>query len=99
MKYFLQTLVVFALVGLINPLAQGKDINAQYNLCVSKVKAHFGESTRVSLKQSKSRKGTTTLKLRIVPQESEPMLLACASEVATRGVVVLRDRNGEPVMS
>ena len=99
MQYFLQTLAIFALIGLINPLTQGKDINAQYNLCVNEVKAHFGESTRVSLKQSKSRKGTTTLKLKVVPQESGPMTLACASEVATRDVVTLKDRNGKPVMS
>ena len=99
MKKLVKWAVGGALCVAISPLSQGADVSAQYNLCVSEVKAFYGDDTRVSLKKTKKHGGVTTLKLKVVTQASSAMTVACSSEVSVPNTVVLRDKEGEPLLS
>ena len=54
MKKLVNWAVGAALCVAISPLSQAADVSAEYNLCVSEVKALYGDDTRVSLKKPRS---------------------------------------------
>jgi hypothetical protein len=99
MKMLSPVLMGIALTMGALPTANAADINAQYNLCVTEVKSLYGQETRVSLKKSKTRKGVTTLKLKVVPTDSEAVSLGCSSQIDLPESVVLLDSEGEPLVS
>jgi len=99
MKMLSPVLMGIALTMGALPSVNAADINAQYNLCVTEVKNLYGQETRVSLKKSKTRKGVTTLKLKVVPTESEAISLGCSSQIDLPESVVLLDSEGEPLVS
>lgn len=99
MKKLVNWAVGAALCVAISPLSQAADVSAEYNLCVSEVKALYGDDTRVSLKKTKKHSGVTTLKLKVVPPASSAMTVVCSSEVSVPDTVVLLDKEGEPLPS
>ena len=99
MKMLSPALMGIALTMGAVPAVSAADINAQYNLCVTEVKNLYGQETRVSLKKSKTRKGVTTLKLKVVPTDSEAISLGCSSRIDLPESVVLLDSKGEPLVS
>ncbi|MDG2461778.1 MAG: hypothetical protein P8M73_12935 [Luminiphilus sp.] len=99
MKKLLAALLATAISMMAMPSVIAADINAQYNLCIVEVKNLYGDDTRVSLKKSKSRKGVTTLKLKVVPSDAGSMTVECSSQVDLPEAVVLLNNEGEPLAS
>ena len=97
MTIFLKTLVGVTLMAVMSLSSEARNISAQYNVCVSEIKAVYGGDTRVSLKKSKTRKGVTTLKLKVVPPETGVKTLLCTNSVETGDEVVLLGKDGKPI--
>ena len=99
MKKLLPGLLATAISMTASTSVLAADINAQYNLCVAEVKNLYGDDTRVSMKKSKSRKGVTTLKLKVVPSDTGSMTIGCSNQADMPESVVLLNNEGEPLAS
>ena len=75
------------------------DTAEQLAVCKSELKALYGEETRVRMYGTKSYRGVETLKLKVTPAGESPVTLQCSSDVGSDDRVVLKDKNGEMLVS
>ena len=75
------------------------DTAEQLAICKSELKAMYGEGTRVSMFGTKSYRGVETLKLKVRPEGDSSMILQCSSDTESEGRVVLKDKNGDTLVS
>ena len=68
-------------------------------VCKTELKALYGEETRVRMYGTKSYRGVETLKLKVKPKGGAPMTLQCSGDVDSDDQVVLKDKNGEMLVS
>ena len=75
------------------------DTAEQLAVCKTELKALYGQDTRVRMYGTKSYRGVETLKLKVTPQGGASMTLQCSSDVESDSRVVLKDKNGETLVS
>ena len=75
------------------------DTAEQLAMCKSELKARYGEGTRVRMYGNKSYRGVETLKLKVTPEGNSPMTLQCSSDNESDERVVLKDKNGDALVS
>ena len=75
------------------------DTAEQLAVCKSELKALYGEETRVRMYGTKSYRGVETLKLKVTPAGESSVTLQCSSHVGSDDRVVLKDKNGELLVS
>ena len=75
------------------------DTAEQLAVCKTELKALYGQDTRVRMYGTKSYRGVETLKLKVTPQGEGSMTLQCSSDVESDSRVVLKDKNGETLVS
>ena len=75
------------------------DTAEQLAVCKSELKALYGEETRVRMYGTKSYRGVETLKLKVTPAGESAVTLQCSSDVGSDDRVVLKDKNGEMLVS
>ena len=66
---------------------------------LEEIKAMYGEGTRVRLYGTKSYRGVETLKLKVTPEDGSSMLLQCSGDGESDERVVLKDKNGDTLVS
>ena len=75
------------------------DTAEQLAVCKTELKALYGEETRVRMYGTKSYRGVETLKLKVTPEGEASMTLQCSSDLESDDRVVLKDKNGEMLVS
>ena len=75
------------------------DTAEQLAICKSELKAMYGEGTRVRMYGTKSYRGVETLKLKVTPAGDSSMTLRCSSDNESEESVVLKDKNGDTLIS
>ena len=75
------------------------DTAGQLTICKSELKAMYGEGTRVKMYGTKSYRGVKTLKLKVTPEGDSSMTLQCSSDTESDERVVLKDKNGDTLVS
>ena len=75
------------------------DTAKQLAVCKSELKALYGEETRVRMYGTKSYRGVETLKLKVTPEGDSSMTLQCSSDTESDERVVLKDKNGDTLVS
>lgn len=75
------------------------DTAGQLAICKSEIKAMYGEGARVRLYGTKSYRGVETLKLKVTPEDGASMLLQCSGDGESDERVVLKDKNGDTLVS
>ena len=75
------------------------DTAGQLAVCKNELKALYGEETRVRMYGTKSYRGVETLKLKVTRKGGAPMTLQCSGDVESDDQVVLKDKNGEMLVS
>ena len=75
------------------------DTAGQLAMCKSELKARYGEGTRVRMYGTKSYRGVETLKLKVTPEGNSPVTLQCSSDNESDERVVLKDKNGDALVS
>ena len=75
------------------------DTAGQLAICKSELKAMYGEGTRVRMYGSKSYRGVETLKLKVTPEGDSSILLQCSGDGESDKRVVLKDKNGDKLVS
>ena len=75
------------------------DTAEQLAICKSELKAMYGEGTRVRMYGTKSYRGVKTLKLKVTPEDDASITLHCSSDTESDERVVLKDKNGDILVS
>ena len=75
------------------------DTAEQLAICKSELKAMYGEGTRVRMYGTKSYRGVETLKLKVTPEGGSSMTLQCSGDTESDERVVLKDKNGDTLVS
>ena len=75
------------------------DTAEQLAICKSELKTMYGEGTRVRMYGTKSYRGVETLKLKVTPEGASSMRLQCSGDTESDERVVLKDKNGETLVS
>ena len=75
------------------------DTAEQLAVCKNALKALYGEETRVRMYGTKSYRGVETLKLKVTPEGDSSMTLQCSSDNESGERVVLKDKNGDTLVS
>ena len=75
------------------------DTAEQLAICKSELKSMYGEGTRVRMYGTKSYRGVETLKLKVTPAGDSAMTLQCSSDTESDERVVLKDKNGDTLVS
>ncbi len=75
------------------------DTADQLAICKSELKAMYGEGTRVRMYGTKSYRGVETLKLKVTPEGDSSMMLQCSSDTESDDSVVLKNKNGDTLVS
>jgi hypothetical protein len=75
------------------------DTAEQLAICKSELKAMYGEGTRVRMYGTKSYLGVETLKLKVTPEGDSSMTLQCSGDAESEARVVLKDKNGDKLVS
>ena len=75
------------------------DKSEQYATCKAELKAMYGEETRIELYGIKSYRGGQTLKLKVTPAGEASLKLQCSGDAESDDRVVLKDKNGEMLVS
>ena len=75
------------------------DTAEQLAMCKSELKARYGEGTRVRMYGTKSYRGVETLKLKVMPKGDSPVTLQCSSDNESDERAVLKDKNGDTLVS
>ena len=75
------------------------DTAEQLAVCKTELKALYGQDTRVRMYGTKSYRGVETLKLKVTPQGEASMTLQCSSDTESDERVVLKDKNGDTLVS
>ncbi len=90
-------LITAALMVNVSPVSA--DTSEQYASCKTELKAMYGEETRIELYGTKSYRGVETLKLKVTPSGETSLKLQCSGDAESDDRVVLKDRNGEMLVS
>ena len=75
------------------------DTSEHYATCKAELKAMYGEETRIELYGTKSYRGVQTLKLKVTPAGEGSLRLLCSGDAESDDRVVLKDKNGEMLVS
>ena len=75
------------------------DTAEQLAICKSELKVMYGEGTRVRMYGTKSYLGVETLKLKVTPEGDSSMTLQCSGDAESEARVVLKDKNGDKLVS
>ncbi len=75
------------------------DTAEQLAACKIELKALYGEETRVKMYGTKAYRGVETLKLKVTPKGQASLTLQCSGAIESDGSVVLKDKNGEMLIS
>ena len=75
------------------------DTAEQLAICKSELKAMYGEGTRVRMYGTKSYRGVETLKLKVTPEGASSLTLQCSGDSESDDRVVLKDKNGDTLVS
>ncbi len=75
------------------------DTAEQLAVCKIELKALYGEETRVRMYGTKSYRGVETLKLKVTPAGGSTVTLQCSSDNESDERVVLKDKNGDALVS
>ena len=75
------------------------DTGAQYATCKAELKAMYGEETRIELYGTKSYRGVQSLKLKVTSAGEGSLRLLCSGDAESDDPVVLKDKNGEMLVS
>jgi hypothetical protein len=75
------------------------DTGEQLALCKGALKELYGEGTRVRMYGTKSYKGILTLKLKVTPEDGNPVTLQCVGDAETEQRVVLKNKEGNEIAS
>ena len=86
-------------VLMVNASPVSADKSEQYATCKAELKAMYGEETRIELYGIKSYRGVQTLKLKVTPAGEASLKLQCSSDAESDDRVVLKDKNGEMLVS
>ena len=92
-------LALAAAVLMVNASPVSADKSAQYATCKAELKAMYGEETRIELYGIKSYRGVQTLKLKVTPAGEASLKLQCSGDAESDDRVVLKDKNGEMLVS
>lgn len=84
---------------MVNVSPVSADTSTQYAICKDELKAKYGGETRVELYGTKSYRGVETLKLKVTPVGEASLKLQCSGDAESDDRVVLKDRNGEMLVS
>jgi hypothetical protein len=82
-----------------NAIEVSADTAEQLAICKSELKAMYGEGTRVRMYGTKSYRGVETLKLKVTPEGDSSILLQCSGDGESDERVVLKDKNGDKLVS
>lgn len=94
-----RTVAVMAAAVMMNVTGAVADTSKQYAVCKSELKAMYGAETRVKLYGTKSYRGVTTLKLKVLPAGGSSTTLQCSGDAESDERVVLKDKNGAALVS
>ena len=86
-------------VFVVNAWPVSADTTEQYANCKAELKAMYGEETRIELYGTKSYRGVETLKLKVTPSGEASLKLQCSGDAESDDRVVLKDKNGEMLVS
>ena len=75
------------------------DTAGQLAICKSELTAMYGEGTRVRMYGTKSYRGVKTLKLKVTPKGDSAVTVQCSSDTESDERVVLKDKNGDILVS
>lgn len=75
------------------------DTAEQLAICKSELKAMYGEGTRVRMYGTKFYRGVETLKLKVTPEGDSSITIQCSGDVESDERVVLKDKNGDKLVS
>ena len=75
------------------------DTAEQLAICKSELKTMYGEGTRVRMYGTKSYRGVETLKLKVTPEGASSLTLQCSGDSESDDRVVLKDKNGDTLVS
>jgi hypothetical protein len=75
------------------------DTAEQLAVCKSQLKAMYGEGTRVRMYGTKFYRGVETLKLKVTPEGDSSITIQCSGDVESDERVVLKDKNGDKLVS
>lgn len=75
------------------------DAGEQLALCKVALKELYGDGTRVRMYGTKSYKGILTLKLKVTPEDGDPVTLQCVGDAEAEQRVVLKNKEGEEIAS
>jgi hypothetical protein len=75
------------------------DTAEQLAICKSELKAMYGEGTQVKMYGTKSYRGIETLKLKVTPEGDSSITLQCSGDAESDERVVLKDKNGDKLVS
>ena len=92
-------LTMAALQVALNSASVTADTGEQYAVCKAELKAMYGEETRIELYGTKSYRGVETLKLKVTPAGEGSLKLLCSGDAESDDRVVLKDKNGEMLVS
>ena len=92
-------LTMAALQVALNSVSVTADTGEQYAVCKAELKAMYGEETRIELYGTKSYRGVETLKLKVTPAGEGSLKLLCSGDAESDDRVVLKDKNGEMLVS
>ena len=92
-------LALAAAFFMVNVMPVSADTSAQYATCKAELKAIYGEETRIKLYGTKSYRGVETLKLKVTPSGEASFNLQCSGDAESDDRVVLKDKNGEMLVS
>ncbi len=83
----------------LNTVPVSAGTSEQYAICKAELKAMYGEETRIELYGTKSYRGVETLKLKVTPAGEGSLKLQCSGDAESDDRVVLKDKNGEMLVS
>ena len=91
--------LVLSPVLLLQTGAAHADTAERLAVCKTELKALYGEETRVRMYGTKSYRGVETLKLKVTPKGEASVTLQCSSDNESEESVVLKDKNGDTLIS
>ena len=97
MKSIVQTSLIAIGLSVASFSVTAQDLSEQYNACQDRIKTVLGDTTNVSMKSSKTRRGVTTIKLGVVPPEGGRTVMTCVTDPEVEGGVVVTAKNGDQV--
>jgi len=86
-------------VPVFSPVSFATSTGEQLALCKEAITTTFGQGTRVNMYGTKSYKGILTLKLKVTPENGSPVTLQCSEDAEAEQRVVLKNKEGETLVT